>query len=505
MPCRLLVLGALALLTAASADEPRDTVRAVERHMRQVIDVAEPSVVAIAVSHKKYPPGPGGDSDIPGRLGGYTPPPEVGMRRPFPRPPVDRSLDLSDPENIPDHQYGSGLVLDPADGLILTNYHLIEGATKIYVWSASGRGSYADIRAADARSDLAVLRLIDPLAGIQAAKFGDVRTHRGPKGEPPTVARGMWVIALGHPLAAGFAEGSPSASWGILSNVRQRAGGGSREEHHNRALHFYSTLLQTDARVTLGCSGGAILNMDGEVIGLTSPLAAVTGADTAGGYAIPFDRNCRRIVDVLRQGKEVEYGFLGVAVEIDRARRVEPGLPIKSVSPGTPAADAGLRAGDVIVAVDDKPVREPDDLFLYVGSTLAGTEIFVTVESRGQRPRRVPVRLAKFHHTMPYLASEKPPAVFGLRVEWRSVLLLRDGLPMPDGVVVREVVPNSPADAKLRPLGDVVGRWMITRVDDEPVRTPAEFQKAVRKPTVRLTLLDIQSVAADRERTITLP
>ena len=499
----LSALGVLTLLAAAPADEPRDTVRAVERHMRQVIDAAEPSVVAVVVSHKKYPPQ--GDAAGPGRLGGYTPPPEA-RRGPVDRPPVDHTLDLSDPDNVPDHQYGSGVVLDES-GLILTSYHLIEGATKVYVRGPSGRGSYADIHAADARSDLAVLRLIHPVPDLKAVAFGDVRVSPGPNGEPPTVARGMWVIALGHPAAAGAADGSPSASWGILSNVRRRAAGGGREEHRTRALHHYATLLQTDARVTLGASGGAILDMDGRLIGLTTPLAAVTGAETAGGFAVPFDRNYRRIVDVLRQGREVEYGFLGVSIKPPSGAQFDRGLPINDVSPGTPAHEADLRPNDIILAIDGRPVRGPDDLFLYVGSALAGEEVVATVDRRGEGLLQRRARLAKFHHTMPFIASERAPAVSGLRVDWTSVLLLKDGTAqfrVPAGVVVREVEPGSPAEKALRPFGEVAGRWVVTRVNDQPVRTPAEFlKKANEKPSVTLTLVDPQS--ADHERTVTLP
>ena len=120
----------------------RDQVRAVEQHMRGVIDKAETSVVAIVVSHQKYPPLPALDQSVPGRLGSYNPPAPL---RPFgpvpPQPGPERKLDLRDPQNVADNQFGSGIVIEKGGrgnrGLILTNYHLIDGATKIVAFSDS--------------------------------------------------------------------------------------------------------------------------------------------------------------------------------------------------------------------------------------------------------------------------------------------------------------------------------------------------------------------------------
>src|SRR5437868_10417166 len=104
---------------------------------------------------------------------------------------------------------GSGVVID-TDGLVLTNYHVVQEATKIFVRLPGGKGSYADIHAADPRSDLAVLRLQSPVGRLRAIKLGD-----GGKAK-----RGQLVLSLANPFAAGFRDGSPSASWGIVSNIR---------------------------------------------------------------------------------------------------------------------------------------------------------------------------------------------------------------------------------------------------------------------------------------------
>src|SRR6202011_3306869 len=110
-------------------------------------------------------------------------------------------------------------------------------------------------------------------------------------------------------------------SWGIVSNLRHRAPATPLLNEIDRAkitLHQYGALLQTDARLSVGCSGGALINLQGELVGLTTTLAALTGGDTTGGFAVPMDAGIRRIVRVLEKGEEVEYGFLGVRFDPQR-------------------------------------------------------------------------------------------------------------------------------------------------------------------------------------------
>ena len=509
--------------TVAAGPAP-PVVRELESQFRTVIDSTEASVVAIVVSHSEEYDKIDPEARLRGRLEGYDPPQRLppGMLPSAAGQERWKKLDLRDPNNLVDHLYGSGVVLDAAEGLILTTQHLVAGATKLFVRSYSGAGSYANIHAADARADLAVLKLIDPVPGLKTVRFADVRTEPGTDGDRPTVYRGMWVISMGHPLAAGFGDGKPSASWGILSNVRRKAAGPPREEQRTQPLHQYGTLLQTDARITLGCSGGILLNLDGEAIGLTTPLAAVMGSDTAGGFALPFDRNYRRIIDVLRQGREVEYGFLGIS--IDTSHPVPGmrghGLRIGQVTPGTPAAEAGLIGhenirfggdGDVILAIDGQPIREQDDLFLALGAALAGNKVRLRV-SRDGKIRNVDVRLAKYFHTLPRIVSQPVTAVYGIRPEYSSVLflqlqqagdhqVLRVGLP--PGVLVGELIPDSPAATQFMRLGQATSRWMITRVNETPVSTPAEFLTAAKRGPVRLTVID--PTEPERVHTIDLP
>ena len=205
--------GLFALLLAAAAAPPctaapPENVLATEEHLRKVIKAAKPSVVAVIVSHSdRYPNLPAAERKIPGRLGSYTRAEPFPMRRWPPRVTTPDPLDLSDPQTARNYLYGSGVVLDTT-GQILTAYHLIQGATKVYVRTANGRGYYADIHAADARSDLAVLKPAEELPRgllLSPIEFATVRTS----GEKPTVAEGMFVVALGHPPSAATAYVSP--------------------------------------------------------------------------------------------------------------------------------------------------------------------------------------------------------------------------------------------------------------------------------------------------------
>lgn len=503
----------LVLLPCTRAADP-PSLKAVEEQMQQVIEDVTPTVVAIVVSHAEYPP----DTDRkkkPGQLGGYESSQQPDDRRfgrrgwPGQRQlPLDR-LDLTRPENTADHLFGSGVVLDPQAGLVLVPYHLIDGATKVYVRASDGSGSYADIFASDSKSDLAVLKLISPpAAGMKAVRFADVRLADTPDGKKATVKRGSWVIAVGHPLAAGAGDGSPSASWGIVSNTNRASAPPpvQPEANSQKPLHAYGGLIQVDARITLGSSGTGVFDSDGRLVGLGSAVAAVYGSEASGGYAVPLDRNYRKIIDTLKAGREVEYGFLG----IEPASHPD-GVVANSITPTCPAAAAGLYPNDVITAVDGHPLRKDGDLLLRVGAALAGTEVTLEYRRDGGPPKTAKAVLAKNNNPLPFLATVPPPAVHGLTVEYQSTKfsgaggrMMRNPPNPPPGVVIRELERGSAADKKFQELGPSRGWWVITHVDGKPVTTPAEFHAAVKgKAGVKLLLAD--SDDPTNRPTVTLP
>jgi S1-C subfamily serine protease len=450
---------------------------ALEETVQKAIQKAEPSIACVIVSRsdvyrafEQQPP-----SDNPGQLGPFDPGRVRIMRGVHPLTYADeqtiKKYDLANPDNVPE-AYGSGVVLDGEGLLILTNYHVVRDAAKIYVRLPGGKGSYADIHAADPRSDLAVLRLLrEKLRPLPELKFGDGGSAR----------KGQFVLSLANPFAAGFRDGSPSASWGILSNIQRRAAG-SPEEDRQSALHIHPILFQTDARLNLGCSGGALLNLRGELIGLTTSRAAINGSETAGGFAIPLDANVQRIIGRLREGREVEYGFLGVRPDLQVPN--SEGVRIREVTHGSPAQKAGLIPGDAIVSINGIRVHDFEDLVLTVGTLMAGTKVELEVPNHS--PRLVSVTLAKYYIPEKVIASQRPPAVRGMRVDYTSVLMQRlssvrqrGHIPIHPGVFVRELQPGSPAAARLR-LDDIITHVRVQNVEI-PINTPDEFYREASK------------------------
>lgn len=481
---------------------------ALQEAFQEAIRLAEPSVACILVSRSdvyqrwfgETPP-----NDSNGKLGPFIPdyahlrPPDrdiaqfqelrksvakrIGAFRPLDiDAEIKRMYDLANTANVPE-SYGSGVVINEK-GLILTAYHVVRDATKIYVRLPGGKGSYADVHAADPRSDLAVLRMIDVPRELRPL----------PRGDGGKVRKGQIVLTLANPFAAGYKDGQPSASWGIISNIRRRDPGVSLSEVDRArwTLHQYGTMLQIDARLNLGCSGGALIDLQGKLIGLTTAMAAIIGSETAGGYALPLDDALRRIVDILERGEEVEYGFLGVQLE-PRGEEVRLSAVIK----GSAAERAGLRIRDTLLSVNDFPIHDNEDLFLAVGTALAGTDVKIVWRRSGGASRSATVRLDKFYYPGKFIASQRPPAIRGVRVDFTSLLPQRnvslEGIQQ--GVYVKEVIPDSPAAAEQ--LQDSI----ITHVNDELVSSPAEFYRAAAKATgpLELTIRDRSEQGGSRK------
>jgi serine protease Do len=311
---------------------------------------------------------------------------------------------------------------------------------------------------------------------------------------------------MANPYVSNAAIDKPTAALGSLTRVRFQGPRPLRGIPRSDSYYKFGTLLEHDAKLNAGVTGAALLNLDGEMIGLSTTTAAIGAGDSSAGYAIPMDVHVRRIIDVLRRGEEVEYGFLGVIMDDGRA-----GIGIDRVTPLGPAARAGIDGGDVVTHINGTRVNTYEDLLVHIGSALAGSKIKLTV-SRFGRTRDVEVTLAKFKHEQPFIASVRPEPVFGLRVDYSSILAQqqntdpRAGLRgVPAGVSVREVLPNSPAAAAFKKLGDSPTRWLITHVNGDEVTTPAEFYKAAKgQKSLKLTVID-PSVVDPPAREVSLP
>jgi serine protease Do len=484
-------LTCLPVARAGGDERPARRLLALEQEFKDVVKQAEPSVVCILVSRsdaysKLFHDSP--PVDNPGKLGSFDPRKPVASKAAGASnawselPPEYRKYDLADPRTVPE-AFGSGVVIEGGELLILTAYHVIRDATKIYVRLPGGKGSYADIHAADPRSDLAVLRLLNQdLRPLKAITFGN----------GGRLEKGQFVVSLTNPYTAGFRDSGATMAWGIISNIRLRAAPWPWEEEerspdHPQALYLNSTLLQTDVPLSLGCSGGALMNLKGEMIGLTTARAAVSGSELAGGFAVPVDGATKRIIDKLRQGLEVEYGFLGVQHQNSPTR--EEGVYVTALVPGSPAQMAGLQPPYCIESINGIHLRNYDDLYVTVASLLAGTEARLAVRGR---PEPLTVTLAKSLVRGKIIASRKPEPVRGIRVDHTSVLFLQQDRrgaffgrqeSIHPGVIVREVQPESRAAPYLK-VNDVITSIKV-RGSDVPVNSPAEFYREVAKVGAR--------------------
>ena len=441
----------------ASADEPTGltAAAAMEEMLVNAIAQAEKSVVAIARVNLSE----GADARMDARQDLFG---QFRMN-PTPRP--------GQPDFIP-NEYSTGVVVD-GSGLILTAYHTLRDGSEYYVTTADRKFQQARVVAADPRSDLAVLSIRVPNASpLTPIRFGDATKLK----------KGQIVIALGNPYALAR-DGQVSASWGIVANIARKDGPVPDAEAptgRKLALHQYGTLIQTDAKLNLGTSGGALVNLKGEMVGLTVSLSAVLGYEQAAGFAIPVDQTFRRALEALKEGREVEYGFLGVALAPGNNPN-EPGVRVSEVLPGTPAHRVGLQMGDLLTHVADQEIHDSDDLMLNIGKLPADgrVQLMVYRESDG-RHFPLQVDLAKYWVPGKKIVTKLPPAWRGIRVDYvtasRDLRLwaLQGRVDLEGSVLITEVEQDSPAWKEgLRP------DMMISHIGNKRVSNPKDFYEAV--------------------------
>jgi serine protease Do len=270
---------------------------------------------------------------------------------------------------------GSGFVYR-ADGIILTNEHVVRGATEVVVTMSNGRDYPADVVGTDDVTDLAVLRLRDAPA-LPAA----------PLGSSSNLIIGEWVIAIGNPFGFLLSNAEPTVTAGVVSGVARNIVPGGADEGRG----YYLDMIQTDASINPGNSGGPLINALGQVIGVNSSIISQSGGSVGLGFAIPIDR-ARRIAEDLLRDRRVRRAWIGVTVEpanpnaFGRSHEIR----VTQVPTGSPAARAGLRAGMVILAVGGRRVGNPLDWEARMLDMRVGEPVDLRVRDSGpERTLRV--------------------------------------------------------------------------------------------------------------------
>ncbi|MHA3961828.1 trypsin-like peptidase domain-containing protein [Synechococcus sp. LTW-G] len=266
---------------------------------------------------------------------------------------------------------GSGVIYDPS-GLLLTNAHVVEGTTRVMVGLPDGRRVEGKVVGSDSVTDLAVVRLSGagpwPVAAL---------------GDSDALQVGEWVIAVGNPFGL-----DQTVTLGIVSNLNRNAAALGITDKRLQ-------LIQTDAAINPGNSGGPLLNADGEVIGINTLVRSGPGAGL--GFAIPVNQ-ARSVAQQLVTSGKVSHAMVGVALEPVRngSGAASAGAKVRSVMPGGPAARAGVRAGDVVVAAAGQPVADPAALIQVVSRHGVGRPLLLELERDGQRleVRVTPVELS---------------------------------------------------------------------------------------------------------------
>jgi Do/DeqQ family serine protease len=359
---------------------------------------------------------------------------------------------------------GSGVIVS-GDGYIITNHHVVDGAEQIKIDLSDGRTLDAKLVGSDPPSDLALLKVSQ--SGLPSLTPGD----------SDRVRVGDVALAIGNPLNVG-----QTVTMGIISAKGRSTGPGSGN---------FEDFLQTDAPINQGNSGGALVNTNGELIGINSQiLGGSTGGNIGIGFAIPSNM-VRTVMDQLMKTGKVRRGHLGVSVrrvDSDMAQSLgmseTKGVIVNEILPTSAAERAGIRQGDVITALDGSPVNDSNSFRNHIASTAPGTEVTLTI-LRNDREQKIRATLGEFksENEESEQGRDSGPGATGqgklglnvipLTPEIASELNLRAGTP---GVVIDSVEPAGPGAAAGLARGDV-----IQEVNRQPIRSAADLSSAIDK------------------------
>jgi Do/DeqQ family serine protease len=319
---------------------------------------------------------------------------------------------------------GSGVIVDKDKGVVVTNYHVVKGADEVHVSLVDGRDFPAKVVGFDSELDVAVLK-------INASNLTDIDFA-----DSNQLEVGDFVVAIGNPFGLG-----QTVTTGIVSALGRTGLG----------IEGYENFIQTDASINPGNSGGALVNLNGKLIGINTAIIGPTGGNIGIGFAIPVNMVKASMTQILDHG-EVKRGQIGVNIQdvnpnLKQAFNIkngQQGALVAGVVDGSPAKKAGLKAGDLIVAVDDAPTTSAGQLRTQIGMKAIGETARLTVLRDGEKKQinveidkaRQPANLAGKHKMLEGVQFENSP----------------DG----KGVVITQLVPNSFAAFSGLRQGDII-------------------------------------------------
>jgi serine protease Do len=361
------------------------------------------------------------------------------------------------PKENSQRSLGSGILIS-RDGEILTNYHVVRNADTIKVRLADQSEHEARLVGKDDRTDLALIKIRRSGGNLPFAKLGT----------SSQLDVGDWVMAIGNPFGL-----EHTVTAGIVSAKGRVIGAGP-----------YDNFIQTDASINPGNSGGPLINAEGEVVGVNSAIFSQSGGNVGIGFAIPIDL-AKKVADQLRKNGRVVRGWLGVRVQevtptlassMHLARNPVETALVTEVAEKSPAAEAGIKAGDIIVEFNGKLVPKSHEFPGVIADTAPGQKVTLKV-FREKKEQLVSIRIGELaDEGDAQLQVEAKDAELGLRVQRITPEAARRlGLASAKGVLVVEVQPGSPAD-----LVGIEPADVIREVNQRPVSNVKEFERATR-------------------------
>ncbi|MCK4529691.1 MAG: Do family serine endopeptidase [Candidatus Marinimicrobia bacterium] len=431
----------IVMLTPLGAQD----LKSISNQFVEVADKVSPSVVTITAPKVTKVTNPFSEWDLPYEFFGFKTPKKEYEYRSF--------------------ALGSGVIVK--DGYVITNNHVIQDAEKIKIILSDKREFEAELIGGDAKTDIALLKIDDEK--LPAAKLGDSDKLRV----------GEWVLAIGSPYSARLGN---TVTHGIVSGLG-RSG---------MQLSTYESYIQTDASINPGNSGGALVNLDGEVIGINSAILSRSGGSNGIGFAIPIDLAKKVMNDIIKEGRVIR-AWLGVSIQelnqdLSESLGIDDieGILISDVVEDSPAEAAKLQAGDVIIKVNDDKVNNPSELQINISSRSPGENVKLTVV-RDKKTKTISVKLEELpgEKTTAENIDEDIDITLGFSVLANNAEIAQEyGLDSKKGVVIAKVVPNSEAYQKGLRAGD-----RIVTLEGKNIHDLDDYKNVFNKIEKKQTIL----------------